>query len=83
MPKITTRSNVNFNPQSYRKEDDSVEFVLTTEYPADIFDWSSGKVIKETMVAKGITLPQDNQVPLLNSHNRFGIENILGSVRDF
>lgn len=82
-PKLTTRSNVNFNPKSYREEDDSVEFVLTTEYPADIFDWSTGKIIKETMVAKGITLPQDNQVPLLNSHNRFGIENILGSVRDF
>jgi hypothetical protein len=82
-PKLTTRSNVNFNPKSYREEDDSVEFVLTTEYPVDIFDWSTGKIIKETMVAKGITLPQDNQVPLLNSHNRFGIENILGSVRDF
>jgi len=80
---LTTRKGVDFNLESYREADDSVEFVLTTEYPATIFDWQSGKFVKETMVAKGVNLPENKQIPLLDSHNRYGIENILGSVRDF
>ena len=80
---MTTRNDIGFNLKSYREEDDSVEFVLTTEYPATIFDWSSGKFVKETMIAKGVNLPDGKKIPILDSHDRYSIGNILGSVKDF
>lgn len=54
---------------------------MSTEEPADVFDWGRG-IISETLVAGGIRLPHNKQVPLLNCHNRDGVANILGSVRD-
>lgn len=80
---LMVRSSVSFNLQTYRENDDSVEFVLTTEEPADVWDWGTCDIVKETLVASGVKFPKNRQIPLLDSHNRDGIKNILGSVRDF
>lgn len=79
---INTRADILFVPDSVREDDNSVEFVLTTEYPATIFDWNRFEYVKEVLRADGVQLPSNKQVPLLNSHDRSRIENILGSVRD-
>lgn len=80
---LMVRSSVSFNLQTYRENDDSVEFVLATEEPADVWDWGTCDIVKETLVASGVKFPKNRQIPLLDSHNRDGIKNILGSVRDF
>lgn len=80
---ITTRSSISFNLQSFREADDSVEFVLATEEPSEVWDWGRCDIVKESLVASGVNLPKNNQIPLLDSHNRDGIKNILGSVREF
>lgn len=55
---------------------------MSTEAPAEVIDWSRCELVSETLIANGIVLPANKQVPLLNCHNRDGISNILGSVRD-
>ena len=79
---LTVRAGMFYQPNTARDEDSSVEFVLSTETPATIFDWSRYDYVQEILRADGVQLPKSNQVPLLNSHNRNGIENILGSVRE-
>ena len=79
---LTVRAGLLYQPNTVREDDSSVEFVLSTETPATIFDWSRCDYVTEILRADGVKLPKNNQVPLLNSHNRAGIENILGSVRD-
>lgn len=77
---IVTRAQAVFQPQTVR--DNSIEFVLATENPADVIDWSRGEIISESLVSDGFVLPPNKQIPLLDCHQRDGVSNILGSVRE-
>lgn len=57
----------------------SVEAVLATETPARVFDWDTLRVVEEVLVSDGAVLP--DQVPLLENHQRYSLDNVLGSVR--
>lgn len=58
----------------------SVGFVLATENPVAVFDWMRGIYVDEILLMSGATFPA--QVPLLDSHNRYSVDNQLGSLRD-
>lgn len=79
---LFTRAKVAITPSSFREADNSVEFVLATEAPADVFDPHKWEVVQEVLVASGVILPANGQVPLVNSHDRSTIDNIFGSVRE-
>jgi HK97 family phage major capsid protein len=71
-------------PTSYTSKDDSVEAVLTTEKPADVWDWEKWDVVPEVLRMDGMLLPEGrDQVPLLDTHSRYSISDQLGSVRTF
>lgn len=69
-------------PASFREEDRSTEFILSTDSKVRIYDWDLG-MIDEILLGNGVELPANRQVPLLDCHNRFETNNLLGSVRDF
>ena len=79
---LATRANIAVNPVTYREDDDSVEFTLATEEPARVWDWQRFETVTEVILAAGVNLPKNKQIPLINSHDRSNIDNILGSVRD-
>lgn len=79
---MVTRADIVYKPESYRDSDNSVEFTLATEAPARVWDWERFDVIKEIIAADGVVIPKNGQVPLVDSHDRSTIENILGSVRE-
>lgn len=58
----------------------SVEAVLATESRALVFDFQRFDVIEEILLARGAELP--TQVPLLETHNRFSLDAVFGSVRE-
>jgi hypothetical protein len=58
----------------------SIEAVLSTESPVQMYDWRSGGIVDEILLADGVSLPR--QLPLLNTHNRYSLDAVLGSVRD-
>lgn len=71
---------------TFQKNDDggsSVRVVATTEQPVTVFDWERLDIIDEVLRVDGMRLPAGGRVPLLNSHSRFSVDDILGSAIDF
>ncbi len=58
----------------------SVEAVLSTETPSDVYDWQLGHVVREVLRADGAALP--DQLPLLAEHTRHDLDAVIGSVRN-
>jgi phage head maturation protease len=82
LPEGLTVRAATATPKSFREDDNSVEFVLTTEAPAYVMDWQRWEVVREVLIADGLVLPKTKKVPLLDSHNRYTTQNIYGSVSD-
>lgn len=83
MPKMTKeiiQTRAKYEPSSIREDDKSVEFVLATDNPALMYKSGLGYV-NESLVAKGAVYPRES-VPILNCHDRYSIDKILGSVRE-
>jgi hypothetical protein len=66
-------------PQTVNLDERSLEFVISTETPVPMYDWERGEVIDEVLLAKGAVMPK--QVPLLDTHDRYSVKTVLGSVR--
>lgn len=79
---MVVRSAIQFQPETLREDDRSVEFVLATELPARVWSWERWEPITEVLIAKGVVIPANKQVPLQDSHDRQSIKSTLGSVRD-
>ncbi|MCL2791292.1 MAG: hypothetical protein FWD79_11755 [Desulfobulbus sp.] len=57
-------------------------WILTTEQAATVWDWDRYDFVDEVLLADGILQPEIRQVPLLDSHSRFSVDDHLGSVTD-
>lgn len=57
----------------------TVEAVMTTDAATQVFDWETYRIIDEVLVMEGCVVP--GQVPLLNSHSRWSVEDVIGSCR--
>jgi len=61
----------------------SVEFTAATEQPVMVMDWERWDIVPEVLRVDGVVLPESGQVPLLNTHSRDRVGDMLGSFRDF
>lgn len=59
----------------------SVDVVATTEQPVPMWDWERG-VLDEVLLMRGAVLPKNGQLPLLDSHSRGSVGDVVGSARD-
>ena len=66
-------------PSTFDEATRSVEAVFTTEDPTDVFDMASWEIVREVLLMSGAE--HDDQVPLLDSHNRWRVTDQLGSGR--
>jgi hypothetical protein len=64
-------------------EDGGLEWLLTSELPALVWDWDRFELVSEVLIADGMLVPAIGQVPLLDSHNRYSALDVLGHVKDF
>lgn len=60
----------------------SIEAVIASETPVPEFDWERYEVVPRVLLASGVVMPSGDQMPLLDSHNRWSTENQLGSIRN-
>lgn len=60
--------------------DRSIPIVLATEAPVPVFDLMQRAVVNEVLRMDGMEIPQ--QVPLIDTHDRGTIRNVLGSIRE-
>ncbi|MGI6655252.1 MAG: hypothetical protein ACOX5Z_00170 [Desulfobulbus sp.] len=58
-------------------------WVLATERPTPVFDWERYEVVDEVLLVGGMLAPPAGQVPLLDTHSRYSVRDVLGHVRDF
>lgn len=70
-------------PSTFDVNQNSVKAIATTEKPVKVFDWESYDYVDEVLRMDGVILPESGKVPLLNSHNRYSVEDVLGSAFDF
>ena len=76
---LSTRS-MQVRADTLDEQNRSVGIVLSTEAAVEVYDWRRGEVIEEILLADGVELPR--QVPLLNTHSRWDLDDVLGSVRE-
>lgn len=57
-----------------------VRWTLTTEDPALVYDWNSGRVVLEVLLMSGAEF--EDQTPLLRDHSQYSVTSILGSVTE-
>lgn len=69
-------------PPSSGADDGGLRWILTTEAPATVFDWERFDLVSEVLLVDGLVLPATKQVPLLDSHSRYSVDDVLGSVTD-
>lgn len=67
-------------PATLDEQARTVDAVMTTEAPAKVVDWERWELVDEILILDGASYAK--QLPLLNSHDRSGVEQVLGSVRD-
>jgi hypothetical protein len=60
----------------------TVEVVVATEQPVRVYDWRRDMVINEVLLLSGLK-PLPRQVPFLDTHSRWSMADMLGSLRDF
>lgn len=58
----------------------SVEAIIATNDPVAVFDWERFEVVDEVLVIEG--MQRTDQVPLLNSHRRYDVDDVFGSIRN-
>jgi hypothetical protein len=59
----------------------TLECTMASEAPVRVMDWASGDMIREILPMSSL-MDAPATVPLLNSHERAGVENVLGHVSD-
>ena len=78
---LTTRG-YRLNLSSIDPENRSVEAVIATEAMVTVVDWSRFEVIDEILLMTGVRIPAGEQVPLLDTHDRYSIQRQVGSTRN-
>jgi hypothetical protein len=69
--------------ETAQPENRSVGVVVATENPVERYDRSRGIVLREVLEMDGIELRGGrNQLPIVDSHDRSTVANVLGSVRN-
>lgn len=71
-----------FVARTVNEAERTVEAVITTETPVMEWDWDRYEMIPRTLLASGVVFPPSSQIPFLDSHNRYQMENQLGSARE-
>ena len=69
-------------PKSINVDERSVEVVCASETPVMERDWDTWELMPTVLLMSGCELPENNQVPLLNSHDRLSAQSVIGSVRN-
>jgi len=68
-------------PDSVNEDERSVEAVIASEQPVEVFDFDRYEIVKEILLIDGVEMPGSRQVPLLDTHRRFDTANVVGSIR--
>ena len=68
---------------SSNKKRPTVDIVIASDSPVERWDEDRDEMVKEILLMDGVEFRSDlKQLPIVDSHDRSTVRNILGSVRD-
>lgn len=74
-------SNMAF--RAFAVQPGSTRAVISSEKPVPMFDWEMGEMIPEILLSSGMEIRGGgDQVVMLDSHSRWSVDTVLGSVRN-
>lgn len=80
--KFSVSAKKDSGPSTLNEEARTVEITIASETDQVMaYDWELGRSVPEILVMSGCVLPDSGQVPLLDSHGRYSVDDVLGSVR--
>jgi hypothetical protein len=62
------------------EDERSVDAVISSEMPVEVYDWRRGETIDEILLGDGAVVP--GQMPMLANHSRWSLDDVLGSIRN-
>ncbi len=69
-------------PATLDTETRSLDVTCATENPVRVFDWQRYEMLDEVLLMSGCRMPDNRQVPLLDSHHRNSTASVIGSCRN-
>ena len=78
---LTVR-NYTLRAQTLNEDNRSVQAIIASEAPVMVMDMARWEPIQEVLLMAGAVLPDNRQIPLLDSHDKSTVRNQLGSTRD-
>lgn len=60
-----------------------IDTIATTEAPVEVIDWERYQIVREILPMRYMEQPNNDKVPLLDSHNRNSVEKVKGSAQKF
>lgn len=72
--------NLRLRSDSIDEEQRSVQAVMATEAPTEVYDWYRDRTVNELLMMDGAE--HGDQLPLLHAHSRYSLDDVLGSVRE-
>lgn len=69
-------------PVTLDTESRSLEVTCASENRVRVFDWERWETIEEILLMSGCTMPDNRQIPLLDSHQRYSTASVIGSCRN-
>lgn len=66
---------------TFDSEARTVEAVIATDEPVSVYDYRTDRMIQEVLRMDLMTMPESGQIVLLDSHQRWSLETLIGSIR--
>ncbi len=76
---LTTRS-MSVRAASANEDQRSIEATISTDAAVQVYDWRRGELIDEVLRTDGAEM--GDQLPLLDTHDRYSLDGVLGSARE-
>ena len=80
MPTPNSENSPLFTRQFRAPSKGSKTAVIATQRPIPSFPRGDGTYIPEILLMRGLELPEDRKIPLLDAHNRTSIDAVKGSI---
>ncbi len=83
MRQITRRADVRQVKSSGSNKGPTVEIVIASDSPVERWDEDRGEQVQEILLMDGVEFrTEQKQLPIVDSHDRSTVRNVLGSVRN-
>jgi hypothetical protein len=79
---LTLRLSSDGAPLTLDIESRSLDVIAATENRVRVFDYERWEPIDEVLLVSGAKLPGNRQVPLLDTHSRYSVAEVIGSCRN-